>query len=259
MTRTAAMPATAPFTSLALEPVWPLRLWHCPSLTLAAVSLAWLRGLDERGQADLVSRHLDVGEAGDAGRLRLPKRRHEWVAGRLAIKHCAAAHQLRHAGQAVQARQVRVGRVAGGMRKGRPLISVPADVSLSHSGDFAVAACGCVPIGVDLELARELPPPLADLLRDDEVSGEMPLMLRWTCKEAVLKCLGVGLRVDPREVMLTSWDPGGGFGWRAGPRLRAAVPGADPRRLQTWAAEVDGYYLALAWAVGIETSGRWRP
>lgn len=241
-------PVAAPFTGLALEPAWPLRLWRCPSLTLAAVSLAWLRGLDERGHAELVSRYLDAGEADQAARLRLPKRRHEWVAGRLAIKHCAATHQLRHEGRSVLARQVRVGRVAGGMRKGRPLISTPADVSMSHSGDFAIAACGCAPIGVDLERARDLAPPLVDVLRKEKVSGEMPLTLRWTCKEAVLKCLGVGLRVDPREVMLTTWEPGGWFGWRAGPGLRAAVPRADPRCLCTWAAEIDGYSLALAWA-----------
>jgi 4'-phosphopantetheinyl transferase len=244
-----------PFTHLALQPAWPLRLWRCPPLTLAAVSVGWLRGLDESERAGVVSRHFDPAEASQAVRLRLPKRRLEWLAGRLAIKHCAAAHLGGEAGQPLGTRQVRVGTVAGGMRKGRLLISWPADVSMSHSADFAVAACGDVPVGIDLERARELAPPLAAALREDQVNAEMPLMLRWTCKEAVLKCLGVGLRVDSREVMLTSWTADGRFGWRAGSRLLAAVPRADPCRLCTWAGEIDGYFLALAWVAEDATPG----
>jgi 4'-phosphopantetheinyl transferase len=239
-----------PLAGFTLEPAWPLRLWRCPPLTLAVVSVAWLRGLDDGHRADLVRRHLDVREADQAPRVRLPKRRHEWLAGRLAVKHCAAGHQAGQTGQRIPTRQVLVGPVASGIRKGRLLVSAPADVSLSHSGDFAIAACGDGPVGIDLERERELAPPLAAMLLDEEVGAEMPLALRWTCKEAVLKCLGVGLRVDSREVMLTSWDRDGRFGWRAGARLQAVVPGADPGRVRTWAGQVDGYLLAVAWVAG---------
>lgn len=250
----AAASGAASLTGLALRPGWPLRLWRYPPLTLAVVSVAWLRELGERDRSEIAHRHLDSGEAAQAACLRPTRRRHEWLAGRLAIKHCAVAHQLGHGGQRIPARQVRVGMVAAGLRQGRPLISVPADVSMSHSADFATAVCGPLPVGIDLERTRELAPTLADALRADEV-GEMPLTLRWSCKEAVLKCLGVGLRIDPREVMLTSWDPGGWVGWDAGPRLRAALPRTDPQCLRTWAREIDGYCVALSWTMGRETHG----
>jgi 4'-phosphopantetheinyl transferase len=109
--------------------------------------------------------------------------------------------------------------------------------------------CGYGPVGVDLEEERDLAPPLAAALRADEPAG-MPLTVRWTCKEAVLKCLGVGLRFDSRQVALTGWDRDGRFSWRAGPRLRGSIPGADPRRFGTWAGVVSGYGLALVWAAG---------
>jgi 4'-phosphopantetheinyl transferase len=245
------------FGGLTLEPARPLRLWYLPQLTVAVVSTAWLRALDDGRRAGLVGRHLDSEEAAQEARLHVPKRRHEWLAGRLAIKHSVAAHQVRGAGPCVQTRQVRVGVVESGIRRGKPLISAPADVSMSHSGDFAIAVCGHGPVGVDLEKERELAPPLAAALRADELTArdgssgslaDMPLTIRWTCREAVLKCLGVGLRVDWRQVTLTGWEHDGRFGWRAGEVLRQRIPGADPQRFGTWAGRIARYALAVVWA-----------
>lgn len=239
-----------------LEPTRPLRLWHLPPLTVAVVSVAWLRTLDEPRRGALVARHLDAGEAAQESRLRIPKRRYEWLAGRLAIKHSVAAHQLRRAGPCAQTRQVGVGVIENGPRKGKPLISAPVDVSMSHSGDFAIAVCGDDPIGVDLEKQREFAPPLAAALRAEAPAAhggslgrlvDMPLTVRWTCKEAVLKCLGVGLRVDWRQVMLAGWEHDGRFSWRAGHALRRRIRAADPRRFDTWAGDIAGYGLAVVW------------
>jgi 4'-phosphopantetheinyl transferase len=255
------------FPGLALDPARPLRLWHGPdSLTIAIVSIAWLRALADTTRRDLVHRHLDAADAARNATLRTAKRQHEWLAGRLSIKHSIAAHMLRTAGTSLTPREIRVGAIGTGIRSGQLLAGVPATVSLSHSADFAVAACGSGPVGVDVELVRAIAPPLAELLRADDqrvhdgrvhdgrgaadgTGGlrDMPLSLRWSCKEAVLKCYGVGLRVDARQVQLVSWRADGEFGWTPGPELLRLLPAADPARLRSWARPLNGYSLALTW------------
>lgn len=222
---------------------------------LAVVSVAWLRALDGDALERLRCRHLSVPEAEFGRALPSAKRRYEWLAGRLAVKHGVCAYLRGTGGAAPPARAVRVTPVAAGPTKGRPYVNAPAEVGLSHSADFAVAACGPRPVGVDLERVRPLAPPLTALLARDTAAGTsaaagrlpaMPDTVRWACKEAVLKHYGVGLRVDAGEVALTSWHDDGTFTWRPGARLRAEVPAAaDP--VTGWAGETSGYALALVW------------
>lgn len=258
---------------LVLDPARPLYVCHVRGpLTLAVVSIARLRTLGEAARTALESRHLDASEAARAAGFALPKRRLEWLAGRLALKHGVCAYRARHFGARTRTRDVRVGAVAEGLRAGRPKVELRSDagpsaeggapgggtveVGLSHSVDFALAVCGPRAVGVDVELTRRMPPTLAELLapasgaaRDAESPGlrAMPPALRWTCKEAVLKHFGFGLRVDPREVELTDWRADGRFVWRAGPGLGRHVPRGDGARFDSWAREVDGYSVALVW------------
>lgn len=244
--------------SIRLDPAAPLRVFRpAPRLALTVVSLAWLRAAGPEARARLEARHLTPAEASYADVLTLPRRRQEWLAGRMALKYAVRAH-ARHTGRTpVAYDDVRVTRVAEGMRAGKPTTDLPVEVSLTHSGDYAVALCGSGPVGVDLERPRSFPPELVRiLLYDDTTAGAdlaarrrlhaMPLPLRWTCKEAVLKCYGFGLRVDTREVRLTGWHEDGRFAWQAGPGLLRHVP-ASRTRLRTWARELDGYHLALVW------------
>ncbi|MCW8096131.1 4'-phosphopantetheinyl transferase superfamily protein [Streptomyces tauricus] len=243
--------------SMALDPARPLYVSHARGpLTVAVVSIAWLRGRDETDRATIGARHLSDDEIRQAAQLRLIKRRLEWLAGRLAIKHSVCAYQRRHAGVSVHPRDITVGVVPDGLRAGKPVVDARVEVGLSHSVDFAVAVCGPRAVGIDVERSRQVPPPLADLLtHPPEIAadprlggvGAMPLPLRWACKEAVLKHFGFGLRVDSREVRLTQWWPDGRFAWRAGPELRRHAPAADGSRFDSWAREVDGYALALVW------------
>ncbi|MEU2560437.1 hypothetical protein ABZ626_14045 [Streptomyces longispororuber] len=246
-------PAPGLDESVALDPARPLRVTHARGpLTLCVVSIAWIRARDDAGRAALQARHLTAEERARAAELPVPKRRAEWLAGRLAVKHGVTAYLRRHGGTGVRTRDVRVGAVAHGMRAGKPTVDAPVEVGLTHSGDLAVAACGPRPVGVDLERTRQVPRPLVELLTPTAPGcpalDVMPLSLRWACKEAVLKHVGFGLRVDTREVELTAWRPDGRFSWRAGPVLRRHAPAADGLRLDSWAREVDGYCLALVWS-----------
>ncbi|GHC74802.1 4'-phosphopantetheinyl transferase family protein [Streptomyces flavofungini] len=240
--------------SVTLDPARPLRVTHARGpLTLAVVSIAWVRARDDAGRAALGARHLCAEERARAAELPVPRRRVEWMAGRLAVKHGVSAYLRRYDGLSVRTRDVRVGAVARGIRAGKPTVNAPVEVGLTHSGDLAVAACGPRPVGIDLERTRQVPPPLAALLTPEPGPGcpvldTMPLSLRWACKEAVLKHLGFGLRVDTREVDLTAWHPDGRFSWRPGPGLRRHAPTATAARLDSWAREIDDYSLALVWS-----------
>lgn len=249
MTSTRPRPPTAvaAFGSpLGLDVAQPLSVHDLPGpMTLAVVSIGWLRGLDADRRRALVDRHLDRDEAQQESSFPVPKRRDEWLAGRLAVKHGVCGFR-RHHDETLATRSIRVVPVPAGLCKGRPMVDHLAHVSLSHSGDFAVALAGPRPVGVDIERVRELAPPLVTLLRRDP-AGDMPLLLRWACKEAVLKCLGVGLRVQSREVVLTAWRDDGTFAWRPGPVLRRRLPGPTSARHAGWAGTIDGYALAAAW------------
>jgi 4'-phosphopantetheinyl transferase len=102
-------------------------------------------------------------------------------------------------------------------------------LSLSHAGDRVVVAVAHVPVGVDIEPVRALP----GLSRIAEVALA-PVELRrvmsapqerrprdllgyWTCKEAVLKALGCGLRADPRSLVIDSAGPDGDLRVRSWP------------------------------------------
>jgi 4'-phosphopantetheinyl transferase len=242
---------------LALDPARPLYVRHVGGpLTLTVVSIAWLRGIGARSRAVLESRHLGTAESEQAQQLRLPKRRLEWLAGRLALKHGVCAYQRRHFGTRAVPRDVRVGAVADGLRAGKPQVDFPVEVGLSHSVDFAVAACGPRAVGIDVECVRRMPPMVTELLTtapgvaraaESVRVRAMSPSLRWACTEAVLKHFGVGLRVDVREVELTDWRPDGRFSWRAGPGLRRLVPEGDGTPFDSWARDVDGYSVALVW------------
>ncbi|MFC5718655.1 4'-phosphopantetheinyl transferase family protein [Streptomyces gamaensis] len=251
--------------TLRLDPARPLHLARpVGQLTLAAVSIAWLRDRGEEGRAALEDRHLTAREAAHAATLRLPRRRREWLAGRLAVKHAVLAHRRGQGPGRTRAplstRDVRVDALAHGLRAGKPFVELPGppvEIGLTHSADFAVAVCGPRPVGVDLEHARIVPPHLRALLEEDADPAArdpdrrrltaMPLPLRWACKEAVLKYFGFGLRVDPRDVALRAWYADHAFAWRPGPELLRHAPAAAGTRPHGWAAPLDGYFLALVW------------
>lgn len=113
--------------------------------------------------------------------------------------------------------QVRISRAcACGAEHGRPRVEGDQQIalSLSHSANTAVVAVSSNgPVGVDLEAKAKDYDSLAAIsgvLSDRELKEALSagmstayLLRVWTLKEAVLKAAGVGLRVDPRHVIIS--------------------------------------------------------
>ena len=96
---------------------------------------------------------------------------------------------------------------------------LPGCLSISHSGDRAVCAYteNHTCIGVDLEEIQIRPRNfLMEYFTPAEIAEAEDLPLErqalwitaaWSAKEAVLKALGTGLRVDPRQVIVSFPEP----------------------------------------------------
>ena len=137
----------------------------------------------------------DAGELEEAARLRLPKRRRQWLAGRLAAKRVLRRMipvEIPMSGIAIRSREDRSPECA---RLGHD------GFSISHSGDWAAAAA--VPagalVGIDLEaVAPRTASFLSLCAHPSEIDARTAADPReqttlWTMKEAVSKLLRVGL------------------------------------------------------------------
>lgn len=155
---------------------------------------------------------LDLDERQRADRIRVDAARHRFVAARALARH-ALGHFLESSPKEI--------RFSYGAR-GKPLLAHPLPdrplhFNLAHSGDTAVVAVAREELGVDVEALR--PVPNADRLARRYCSADEqrwladrpqvergPAFLRlWTCKEAYLKAVGIGVGMPLREV---SADPG---------------------------------------------------
>jgi 4'-phosphopantetheinyl transferase EntD len=141
-------------------------------------------------RALIVRATYDVGffsgsELAAAGELKLAKRREEWLLSRFAAKRLAL--QL---GVVTDPRLCSIE---------RPFLSVegqatPWFASLSHSAPYAAAAIGPEPIGIDVQVVREMPEAASHLFLSDEEADAMRectianrLLHFWCAKEAEWK------------------------------------------------------------------------
>lgn len=164
--------------------------------------------------AERAAAQLSHAELGQLVRLRLPKRRREWLLGRAAVKKLCCAHLLR-AGGSVAPHELsvladpdgapRVRREDGG--------ALPVTVSVSHRAGMVVAALcegADARLGIDVELCEPRPATFAaDYFTAAELAWveQAPAAERarletevWSLKEATLKALRVGLSVDTRSI-----------------------------------------------------------
>ncbi|MDR1684604.1 MAG: 4'-phosphopantetheinyl transferase superfamily protein [Elusimicrobiota bacterium] len=130
---------------------------------------------------------------------KVDKRRHEWYAGRYALKSLASDFFTFD----MDKMEVR------NLPSGKPVLMVPGGtklpVSITHSGGYAAAAIALTGenIGIDIEFIERRDKAWArECFREEEISSAAPLFLTelWAKKEAVLKFLGVGLSIDMLDV-----------------------------------------------------------
>jgi 4'-phosphopantetheinyl transferase len=158
---------------------------------------------------------LSLPEYEEYQRFGFEKRRREWLAGRLAAKK--AVRTLSESDP--KWGKLDLNEIILKPSNGHPpsilLSSFPdwgpkVDISLSHSGDWAIACARfkstpTFRIGIDIE---KVATPDLDILPIVFTSAEQDLIQLnplnyfrfWTAKEAVLKALGLGLTIDLREL-----------------------------------------------------------
>lgn len=186
--------------------------------------------------------------------LRFPKRRADWLLGRWAAKQLVHALPI---GQALPWSAIEVLPSLHSPPR-LHLAGKPADeisFSLSHAHGRALCALSERPglrLGADLERIEDRPAAfLADYFTPFEQQQVLsaPLERRaflttllWSLKEAVLKALGVGLRLDTRRVEIALQGGEEGEWQSAGVR---ALPQPTGRWWTAWRREGD-FVLALA-------------
>lgn len=139
-----------------------------------------------------VDRYLTLRERADLELLRVPLRRLERAASRIAGKILLD-----------QARGITTPSDIEFLKQGdRPTTTIcggpaPFSVSFTHSVGFGAAAAGDTPVGVDLERFREIRREMTrfflspgELASADAVRIEHPLLHFWSAKEAVFKMTG---------------------------------------------------------------------
>lgn len=217
-----------------------------PSGRVTTVHAAWADLAEvPRGDAWLTESEVAVQRG-----LRFAKRREDWRVGRWAAKSAVSACL-----GGVQVEDIEV----LATEDGSPSVRIPGSgarrvaVSLSHSRrrGFAVAVRGEVNLGCDLEaLAPRSPAFIRDYFTESERASVMALegsdrdeaaTLVWAAKEAALKAMRQGLRVDTRSVETGS----GAYAPVGQSWAHLVVRPAEGTPLRGWLRRFDDF----AWAV----------
>ncbi|MFZ5775115.1 MAG: 4'-phosphopantetheinyl transferase family protein [Thermodesulfobacteriota bacterium] len=184
--------------------------------------------------------------------LTLPKRRREWLGGRLAAK--GAASWLRGQPEAWPAIEI------GADGNGRPVVAGCSSLSISHSGPLAAALAAEVPCGLDLQEPRTALLGVRSRFAAPEeetlLTALLPAMpelsrlaLLWAAKEAARK---LGLTSRPPGLLATRLQEARGKATPPSPlRLTLSCPVEGGRRELTMLAFM-GH--GLAWAVCLAPS-----
>lgn len=205
----------------------------------------WAVDLDcASGDLSLVS----TSERTRAGRLRLLHQRRRWLTAHHAVRRILA---------------LELGADPAGLEfdttaAGKPFLARPAaslEFNLSHSGRHCLIAVADRPVGVDIETWRAISD-LSGVALRVTTAREAELLERrpareihssflglWTRKEALLKALGQGFLIDPRQIEV-------GFG----PAPSYVNVGA-----RTWTVETLAVGPGMTAAVAIEGDGGTAP
>lgn len=106
---------------------------------------------------------------------------------------------------------------------GKPFLNLPTrfpkiEFNITHCETLVACAMALSPVGIDAESrCRVLEPETIDFILHHRERSELESFNRkewsetalriWTCKEAALKALGIGLQIEPRQVLVNLADP----------------------------------------------------
>jgi phosphopantetheinyl transferase len=184
------------------------------------------------------------------------RKRRDWLSGRIALKHAYLSLTGQLAAMPPSQVEVRNG------PSGSPHIPSAPDLlcSITHSHGWGAGAASTEPVGVDIEpLGRHGTRTCELVATGEEVerlreAGVRPTAIGgtlWAIKEAVLKAVGLGLRVPAARAKLVrpqrdSWE------------VVLAHPGCVTSRWSVWTATVAGFALALARPAHSNREIHWR-
>ncbi|MHB8878887.1 MAG: 4'-phosphopantetheinyl transferase family protein [Myxococcaceae bacterium] len=230
---------------------WPAFTW---ALARAAEHEALLRAEAPQGLLSPREEQLLAG-------LTFPARRKKWLLGRVAAKRLLLEALAASRGASPPPTAITVANEPSGAPyaeltgEGR----LPWAISLSHRGDLGLCALSTEPgvlLGADLEMVEPRDPALVRTFftAHEQATvaaepGARAVARIWSAKESVLKALGLGLRLDTREVEIVgeARASGGPQGWT--PLEVTLGPGVPPALHQAfrvaWRDE-GGYVLSIA-------------
>ncbi len=148
-----------------------------------------------------------------------PRRRRQWLAGRVAAKDAVLSWLRDHGTAEVYPQELRIVNNADGAPQIVPNVtdSVPAGlhVSLAHKDHLAAAIVGHEPVGIDIErievrdagfLSMVFSTDELDLLLGSGEPAALAHTRGWVAKEVMAKVAGTGLGGHLREVVITARD-----------------------------------------------------
>lgn len=212
---------------------------------------------------------LSPAEAATYAALKMPKRRSDWLLGRFTAKQLVAEYLGGMGSVSGTANEARLLRniVIAADADGAPYVTLggarlPATLSISHSHGMAFCAIEETlegqTVGCDIEYIEPRDPAfLRDFFTPAEQAAaqawpqpDVATTLLWSGKEAVLKALREGLRVDTKQVQIAlpaallaapdkRWAP---LGVTLAPALAQRFPGA----WAGWASRQGDFVLTMA-------------
>ena len=197
------------------------------------------------------------------------KRREEWLLGRIVAKDAVRAFVMQEHDVALCPADIEIGHDDNGQPAplgvwASEIDAIPA-LSLAHTDGQALAVAGAtkgnIGVGVDIEKIRPLPPGfereafLPDELRLlDSLQGTQRnewVIRLWCAKEAVGKCLGLGLAEGPKDVVVERLNLETGVAWATVRRkLAAEFPEFAEAAVEVYTALEDGYAIASTFGHG---------
>jgi 4'-phosphopantetheinyl transferase len=197
---------------------------------------------------------------------KIEKRRQDWLLGRWTAKRLMQDYLARTTGQYPASSELVIANSPDGApfvslstANGAQLRRLPLCLSISHSGDHALAALWAeAMVGTDIEQVERRPPSFVNTffteeeiahlaLLDDTLRAETTTII-WSAKESVLKAMRLGLRVDTRQVNCLPAFATDVSAWTL-VRVRLAAPLAarlGDNVLSTWWRPYGAYVITLA-------------